>query len=102
MTFQSQWKIFGRGYLLLTILVSYFIISVLFRIFSGYASFCIAKMKHCYLYGLSNCSGNFSDDGIEQVGRNGSYIQCTSAHLTSFAVLVDVSGEGQDETVSID
>ena len=44
-------------------------------------------------YGLYDHRGNFSDDGITQIGINGSYFQCTSAHLTSFAVLVDASGE---------
>ena len=44
-------------------------------------------------YGLYDYRGNFSDDGIKQIGINGSYFQCTSAHLTSFAVLVDASGE---------
>ena len=41
---------------------------------------------------------NFSEDGIQEIGRNDTFLQCTSAHLTSFAVLVDASGAG--ETVS--
>ncbi|XP_065910282.1 uncharacterized protein [Dysidea avara] len=43
----------------------------------------------------------FSDDGIEQLGSNGSSFQCTSSHLTSFAVLVDASGNDHSEALSI-
>ena len=38
-------------------------------------------------------SGSFSSDGITQIKRNNrTFVQCTSNHLTSFAVLVDASG----------
>ena len=42
----------------------------------------------------SNESGSFSTDGIEQRSlSNDTFVQCTTTHLTSFAVLVDTSGE---------
>ena len=41
----------------------------------------------------SNKSGSFSTDGISQSGTiNNTIVQCTSTHLTSFAVLIDISG----------
>ena len=41
-----------------------------------------------------NESGRFLTDGITQTSAtNSTFVQCTSTHLTSFAVLVDVSGE---------
>ena len=42
----------------------------------------------------NNTQGRFSTDGITQSSTtNSTFVQCTSTHLTSFAVLVDVSGE---------
>ena len=38
-------------------------------------------------------SGMFSTDGIIQSDTtNNTFVQCSTTHLTSFAVLVDVSG----------
>ena len=43
----------------------------------------------------NNKPGRFSTDGITQSSTtNNTFVQCTSTHLTSFAVLVDASGEG--------
>ena len=47
----------------------------------------------------TNQSGSFSTDGIDQIRRNNTFVQCTSDHLTSFAVLVDVSGRSVSEIV---
>ena len=45
-------------------------------------------------YSNSNESGEFLTDGITQSSTtNNTFVQCTSIHLTSFAVLVDKSGE---------
>ena len=45
-------------------------------------------------YSDSNESGEFLTDGITQSSTtNSTFVQCTSTHLTSFAVLVDKSGE---------
>ena len=50
-----------------------------------------------FLY--SNTSGSFSTDGITQSSTtNNTFVQCTSTHLTSYAVLVDTSG---NESVSL-
>ncbi|XP_065902434.1 adhesion G protein-coupled receptor L4-like [Dysidea avara] len=54
---------------------------------------------HCAFFdfsNLSNQSGRFSVDGIAVITRNSTYVQCASNHLTSFAVLVDVSGQHFD------
>ena len=40
--------------------------------------------------GGRNGSGGWSFDGIEKVLDNGTHVQCTSKHLTSFVVLVSV------------
>lgn len=53
----------------------------------------------CWLCKLFYYRRNFSENGIVQLGSNSTHIQCTSTHLTSFAVLVDASGEV--ESVSI-
>ena len=46
------------------------------------------------LFSNRNESGRFSTDGITQSSTtNSTFVQCTSTHLTSFAVLVDASGE---------
>ncbi|XP_065903383.1 adhesion G protein-coupled receptor L3-like isoform X2 [Dysidea avara] len=51
---------------------------------------------HCEFFVISNTSGQsgmFSTDGIIQSDTtNNSFVQCSTTHLTSFAVLVDVSG----------
>ena len=45
------------------------------------------------LFSNSSESGSFSTDGITQsITTNNTFVQCTSTHLTSFAVLVDTSG----------
>ena len=47
----------------------------------------------CLLLSDSNKRGRFSMDGIAQgITTNSTFVQCTSTHLTSFAVLVDTSG----------
>ena len=47
-----------------------------------------------YFCSNSNESGRFLTDGITQSSTtNSTFVQCTSTHLTSFAVLVDTSGE---------
>lgn len=38
---------------------------------------------------LMPCSGGFSSEGITSL-TNGSFVNCSSDHLTSFAVLVNV------------
>ena len=44
-------------------------------------------------YSNNNQSGNFSTDGIIQSeATNNTFVQCATTHLTSFAVLVDLSG----------
>ena len=41
----------------------------------------------------TNQSGMFSTDGIIQSGTtNNTFVQCSTTHLTSFAVLADISG----------
>ena len=47
---------------------------------------------HAYIRSMTNQSGRFSTDGISVTAANSTFVQCTSNHLTSFAVLVDVSG----------
>ena len=44
------------------------------------------------IHSMTNQSGRFSIDGITVTITNSTFVQCTSNHLTSFAVLVDVSG----------
>ena len=45
-------------------------------------------------YSNNNENGEFLTDGITQSNiTNNTFVQCTSTHLTSFAVLVDKSGE---------
>lgn len=45
-------------------------------------------------YSNNNENGEFLTDGITQSSTtNNTFVQCTSTHLTSFAVLVDKSGE---------
>ncbi|XP_065903420.1 uncharacterized protein [Dysidea avara] len=52
--------------------------------------------------GNSNQRGQFSEDGIQQIGSNRSFVQCASSHLTSFTVLVDTTGgSAQSEALSI-
>ena len=52
------------------------------------------------LYSNRNVSGRFSTDGITQSGTtNSTFVQCTSTHLTSFAVLVDTSGGGVSSSI---
>ncbi|XP_065901690.1 adhesion G protein-coupled receptor E2-like [Dysidea avara] len=47
-------------------------------------------------------SGYFSTDGVTLITSNSTFYQCSSNHLTSFAVLVDVSGDGSEsEALSI-
>ena len=49
----------------------------------------------CLLLSDNNKPGRFSTDGISQSSTtNSTFVQCTSTHLTSFAVLVDTSGGG--------
>ena len=51
---------------------------------------------HCLHAVFSNVneSGTFSTDGIMQSDTtNSTFVQCSTTHLTSFAVLVDVSGK---------
>ena len=49
------------------------------------------------LHNNTNQSGSFSTDGISTDGiiqsdtTNNTFVQCSTTHLTSFAVLVDVS-----------
>ena len=51
-----------------------------------------ACLRFCFSSDV-NESGSFSTDGISQSGTiNDTIVQCTSTHLTSFAVLVDTSG----------
>ena len=45
------------------------------------------------MFSNGNESGRFLTDGITQTSEtNSTFVQCTSTHLTSFAVLVDASG----------
>ena len=56
------------------------------------------------LHNSTNQSGSFSTDGIstddiiQNDTTNNTFVQCSTTHLTSFAVLVDVSG-GRATTV---
>ena len=43
-------------------------------------------------YSKIDLSGYFSTDGVTLITNNSTVYQCSSNHLTSFAVLVDVSG----------
>ena len=53
----------------------------------------IHRFNLVYFFSNSNESGRFSTDGITQSSTtNSTFVQCTSTHLTSFAVLVDLSG----------
>ena len=58
---------------------------------------------HMYgLYSNSNTSGSFSTDGITQSNTtNSTFVQCTSTHLTSFAVLVDMSGDNESVSLTV-
>lgn len=38
-------------------------------------------------------SSNWSSQGLAFVGHNGSYVECSSEHLTPFSVLVDAQEE---------
>ena len=54
------------------------------------------------LFSNSNESGSFSTDGITQVNTtNNTFVQCTSTHLTSFAVLVDASGGSESVRLTV-
>ena len=56
---------------------------------------CTPLVSNAVIFGYDYClfyRGNFSDFGIVETGSNSTHIRCTSAHLTSFAVLVDASG----------
>ena len=62
--------------------------------------FCILQLIYCFQYNdvvfYSNgiTRGRFSSDGITlSRSVNNSFVECSTNHLTSFAVLVDVSGE---------
>jgi len=59
-----------------------------------------------YTYNKSNCadytyillhhhsgSGGWDNTNVTTDRNNNTYIECSSTHLTSFAVLVDVSGQ---------
>ena len=50
--------------------------------------------NYVYLLSDNNTQSRFSTDGITQSSTtNSTFVQCTSTHLTSFAVLVDTSGK---------
>ncbi|XP_065911114.1 adhesion G protein-coupled receptor L3-like [Dysidea avara] len=56
----------------------------------------------CAFFDFSHNSSQFSEEGVQQIGSNKSFVQCTSSHLTSFAVLVDATGgSAQSEALSI-
>jgi len=50
-------------------------------------------MYFLYIYRNAGERGHFSQDGVTTTNRSGSIIRCSSNHLTSFAILVDVSGQ---------
>ena len=52
------------------------------------------KMILLYLciFRITDESGHFSQDGVT-TSRSGSIVRCSSNHLTSFAILVDKSGQ---------
>ena len=65
-----------------------------------YLVLCIIMWMHkamhewIHLFSSSNERGRFSTDGITlRNTTNSTFVQCTSTHLTSFAVLVDTSGK---------
>ena len=49
-------------------------------------------MKFDIFYSNPDQSRYFSTDGVTLIASNSTFYQCASNHLTSFAVLVDVSG----------
>ena len=51
------------------------------------------------MYSSGDKSGYFSTDGITVTAINNSFVQCASNHLTSFAVLVDVSGVSRKDSI---
>ena len=53
----------------------------------------VLKCNLVFFFSNSSQGGRFSEEGIQQIGNNGSFVQCTSSHLTSFSVLVDATGE---------
>ena len=60
-------------------------------------------MIYSHNYSNSSRRGQFSEDGIQQIGSNESFVQCASSHLTSFCVLVDSTGQSvsyQSKTAS--
>ena len=60
--------------------------------FQSMNTYYLITSNHCF-YSTSGQSGMFSTDGIIQSDTtNNSFVQCSTTHLTSFAVLVDVSG----------
>jgi len=47
-------------------------------------------------------SASFSTDGIVQLSTtNSTFVQCRSKHLTSFAVLVDITGVSEDDDYTL-
>ncbi|XP_065903381.1 adhesion G protein-coupled receptor L3-like [Dysidea avara] len=53
----------------------------------------------CHFFNISRNNserGHFSQEGITSTTHDGSFVQCSSNHLTSFAILVDVSGQTND------
>ena len=52
-------------------------------------------------YSNNNENGEFLTDGITQSNiTNNTFVQCTSTHLTSFAILVDTSQTGESVSLS--
>ena len=71
-----------------------FVYRCLLTILIGYHYYILSTIIIKYILSSnSNESGSFSTDGLTQSGTtNSTFVQCTSTHLTSFAVLVDTSG----------